>query len=144
MLNKRWATIMLDKKLTDKLKLIQRPENCLGLIVPQVNSEIWSNLDKFNKHRDLRTSKCSEEPCKSRKLCNLCHKSASAIMAKGQSGGPCQIYQIQYGDFTNFGSCFCGFVPSSQRSYQTNSLGPVHEFVCISFRTGNLNCFRVK
>ena len=24
------------------------------------------------------------------------------------------------------------------------SLGPVHEFVCISVRTGNLNCFRVK
>ena len=24
------------------------------------------------------------------------------------------------------------------------SLGPVYEFVCISFRTGNLNCFRVK
>ena len=24
------------------------------------------------------------------------------------------------------------------------SQGPVHEFVCISFRTGNLNCFRVK
>ena len=24
------------------------------------------------------------------------------------------------------------------------SLGPVHEFVCISFRTGNLNCFRIK
>ena len=24
------------------------------------------------------------------------------------------------------------------------SLGPVHEFVCISFRTGNLNCLRVK
>jgi hypothetical protein len=23
------------------------------------------------------------------------------------------------------------------------SLGPVYEFVCISFRTGNLNCFRV-
>ena len=23
------------------------------------------------------------------------------------------------------------------------SLGPVHEFICISFRTGNLNCFRV-
>ena len=26
----------------------------------------------------------------------------------------------------------------------TLSLGPVHEFVCISFRTCNLNCFRVK
>ena len=24
------------------------------------------------------------------------------------------------------------------------SLGPVYEFVCISFRTDNLNCFRVK
>jgi hypothetical protein len=24
------------------------------------------------------------------------------------------------------------------------SLGPVYEFVCDSFRTGNLNCFRVK
>ena len=24
------------------------------------------------------------------------------------------------------------------------SLGPVYEFVCVSFRTGNLNCFRVK
>ena len=23
------------------------------------------------------------------------------------------------------------------------SLGPVYEFVCISFRTNNLNCFRV-
>jgi hypothetical protein len=25
-----------------------------------------------------------------------------------------------------------------------SSLGPVYEFVCDSFRTGNLNCFRVK
>jgi hypothetical protein len=25
----------------------------------------------------------------------------------------------------------------------TFSLGPVYEFVCISFRTDNLNCFRV-
>ena len=24
------------------------------------------------------------------------------------------------------------------------SLGPVYEFVCVSFSTGNLNCFRVK
>ena len=24
------------------------------------------------------------------------------------------------------------------------SLGPVYEFVCDSFRTGKLNCFRVK
>jgi hypothetical protein len=56
MLNKRWATKMSDKKLSDKLELIQRPENCSGLIVPRVNSEIWSNLDKFNKRRDLRTS----------------------------------------------------------------------------------------
>ena len=27
---------------------------------------------------------------------------------------------------------------------KTYSLGPVYEFVCDSFRTGNLNCFRVK
>lgn len=54
-LNQRWATKMSDKKLSDKLELIQRPENCSGLIVPRVNSEIWSNLDKFNKRRDLRT-----------------------------------------------------------------------------------------
>ena len=25
----------------------------------------------------------------------------------------------------------------------SHSLGPVYEFVCISFRTDNLNCFRV-
>ena len=35
-----------------------------------------------------------------------------------------------------------------RRATQTDkshiSLGPVYEFVCISFRTGNLNCFRVK
>jgi hypothetical protein len=24
------------------------------------------------------------------------------------------------------------------------SLGPVYEFVCVSIRSGNLNCFRVK
>ena len=56
MLNKRWATKMSDKKLSDKLELIQRPENCSGLIVPRVYSETWSNLNKFNKRRDLRTS----------------------------------------------------------------------------------------
>jgi hypothetical protein len=32
---------------------------------------------------------------------------------------------------------------SNSRIY-TSSLGPVYEFVCDSFRTGNLNCFRVK
>ena len=34
-----------------------------------------------------------------------------------------------------------------QLSYEVKtsvSLGPVYEFVCISFRTDNLNCFRVK
>ena len=56
MLNKRWTTKMSDKKLSEKLELIQRPENRSGLIVPRVNAEIWSNLDKFNKRRDLRTS----------------------------------------------------------------------------------------
>ena len=56
MLNKRWTTKMSDKKLNDKLELIQRPENCSGLIVPRVNPEIWSNLHKFVKRRDLRTS----------------------------------------------------------------------------------------
>ena len=40
MLNKRWTTKMLDKKLSEKLELIQHPENCLGLIVPRVNAEI--------------------------------------------------------------------------------------------------------
>ena len=49
MLNMRWARKMSDKKLSDKLELIQRPKNCSGLIVPRVNSEILSNLDKFNK-----------------------------------------------------------------------------------------------
>ena len=29
------------------------------------------------------------------------------------------------------------------RANSSNSLGPVYEFVCISFRTDNLNCFRV-
>ena len=33
------------------------------------------------------------------------------------------------------------FITTKKVAY---SLGPVHEFVCISFRTGNLNCFRVK
>ena len=47
MLNKRWTTKMSDKKLNDKLELIQRPQNCSGLIVPRVNPEIWSNLHKF-------------------------------------------------------------------------------------------------
>ncbi|CAB4020993.1 Hypothetical predicted protein [Paramuricea clavata] len=45
-----------DKNLSDKLELNQRPENYSGVIVPRVNSEIWSNLDKFYKRRDLRTS----------------------------------------------------------------------------------------
>ena len=35
---------------------------------------------------------------------------------------------------------FC-FYPSPRLS--ANSLGPVYEFVCISFRTDNLNCFGV-
>ncbi len=56
MLNKRWTTKMSDTKLNDKLELIQRPENCSGLIVPRVNPEIWSNLHKLVKRRDLRTS----------------------------------------------------------------------------------------
>ena len=33
---------------------------------------------------------------------------------------------------------------NSSRLQSSNSLGPVYEFVCVSFRTGNLNCFRVK
>ena len=40
MLNKRWTTKMSDKKLSEKLELIQHPENCSGLIVPRVNAEI--------------------------------------------------------------------------------------------------------
>lgn len=56
MLNKRWAEKLSDKKLTGKLDLIQRPDNCLGLVVPRVNPEIWSNLPKFVKRKDLRTA----------------------------------------------------------------------------------------
>ena len=37
---------------------------------------------------------------------------------------------------------FCIFLKMSR--FVTVSLGPVHEFACISFKTGNLNCFRVK
>ena len=56
MLNKRWTTKMSNKKLSEKLELIKRPENSSGFIAPRVNAEIWSNLDKFIKRRDLRTS----------------------------------------------------------------------------------------
>lgn len=56
MLNKRWAEKLSDKKLTGKLDLIQRPDNCLGLVVPRVNPEIWSNLPKLVKRKDLRTA----------------------------------------------------------------------------------------
>ena len=75
MLNKRWATKMSDKKLTEKLELIQRPENCSGLIVPRVNSKIWSNIDKFNKRRDLRTSNVQK---------NLAKAGSSLIYATNQ------------------------------------------------------------
>jgi hypothetical protein len=37
-------------------------------------------------------------------------------------------------------SCFY-FFPTA---FMAVSLGPVYEFVCVSFTTGNLNCFRVK
>ena len=47
---------MLNKKLSDKLDIIQRPANCSGCIVPRVNPQIASSLDKVNKRRDLRTS----------------------------------------------------------------------------------------
>ena len=33
---------------------------------------------------------------------------------------------------------------TEQLEEKLDSLGPVHEFVCISFRTGNRNCFKVK
>jgi hypothetical protein len=68
MLNKRWATKLSNKKLSDKLELIQRPENCSGLIVPRVNSEIWSNLDKFSKRRDLRASNVQKSLAKAGSL----------------------------------------------------------------------------
>ena len=36
------------------------------------------------------------------------------------------------------------FIFSFARPVFIFSLGPVYAFVCISFRTGNLNCFSVK
>ncbi|XP_028391592.1 uncharacterized protein LOC114516343 [Dendronephthya gigantea] len=56
MLNKRWAEKLSDKKLTGKLDSIHRPDNCSALVVPRVNPEIWSNLPKFVKRKDLRTA----------------------------------------------------------------------------------------
>ena len=36
------------------------------------------------------------------------------------------------------------FIDNAMKTPQSiHSLGPVYEFVCISFRTDNLNCFRV-
>ena len=40
--------------------------------------------------------------------------------------------------------CLLEILYSEQSFTIQFSLGPVHEFVCISFRTGNFNCFRVK
>ncbi len=37
-----------------------------------------------------------------------------------------------------------GFHKFASADLSLASLGPVYEFVCISFRTDNLNCFRVK
>ena len=45
-----------------------------------------------------------------------------------------------------------GFIRNMQRCFRNNnrlakianSLGPVYKSVCVSFTTGNLNCFRVK
>ena len=45
-LNRRWATKISDKDLSEKFDLIQRPENFSGLIRLRVNSKILSNLDK--------------------------------------------------------------------------------------------------
>jgi hypothetical protein len=39
-------------------------------------------------------------------------------------------------------SMLSSLVANSSTSTFTVSLGPVYEFVCISFRTDNLNCFR--
>jgi hypothetical protein len=33
-------------------------------------------------------------------------------------------------------------IPIHKEGDKADSLGPVYEFVCISFRTDNLNCFR--
>ena len=33
-------------------------------MLPRVNPEIWSSLDKFNEHRDLRTSNVQKNPAK--------------------------------------------------------------------------------
>ena len=43
--------------------------------MPRVNSEIWSNLDKFNKRRDLRTSNVQK---------NLAKAGSSLIYATNQ------------------------------------------------------------
>ena len=41
------------------------------------------------------------------------------------------------------GLCYVSMVMSHYTT-QTVGLGPVQMFACVSFSTGNLNCFRVK
>ena len=53
-LNKRWSEKLSEKKLTEKLDRLVRPDNCSGLIVPRVNTEIWSKLQTISRRQDLR------------------------------------------------------------------------------------------
>ena len=68
----------------------------------------------------------------------------------------CRFWEVQTSGFglciiyPNYLSCFKVVPEPGQRNSfskrlfvpQNTSLGPVYEFVCISFRTDNLNCFR--
>ncbi|CAB4002060.1 Hypothetical predicted protein [Paramuricea clavata] len=107
MLNKRWVTKMSGKKLSDKLELIQRPENCSGLIGPRVSSEIWPNLDRFNNCRHLQTGNVQKNMAKAGSSLIYTTNKLLHSRKKWQSGGPHENRQIQYGNYGNSGTCLC-------------------------------------
>ena len=55
------------------------------------------------------------------------------IVVLGKNNEPCEVVNNE--NFETLSENIWGFA---------YSLGPVYEFVCDSFRTGNLNCFRVE
>jgi hypothetical protein len=62
------------------------------------------------------------------------------LVQQQRKNAPRQLKALNRQDFN---MPFCFFYTSKfLRLY--SSLGPVYEFVCVSFRTGNLNCFKVK
>ena len=82
---KRWGKKLPQEKLKALLAQHEVPENCAKMVVPKVNSEIWSQLNTRRKTHDLRLNNMQKNLLRATSaVLSMCDKVLSLNLDKDQ------------------------------------------------------------